>query len=59
MDNALIVPVFLFVLFLIGALVDIRCHIRSKKIQDEIDRETLGKKYYEELWGKGTWENGK
>jgi len=42
-----------------GIAIEYACEKRRYKIQDEIDRETLGEKYYEQLWGRGTWKNGK
>lgn len=46
-------------MLIIGLVIDHRTAERVEKLQDQADREYLGKKYYEELYGKGSWETKK
>jgi hypothetical protein len=59
MESIYIIWGILGLLFIIGSVVEANAHKKAEIQLDLIDRETLGKKYYEELWGRGSWKNGK
>ena len=45
----------LFIVFVVASLVDHKAQITRDRIEDQICRLNLGKKYYEELYGRGSW----
>jgi hypothetical protein len=52
-----VVYLILFILFVCASAVDARAHKHREKLEDEICRIQLGKKYYEELYGRGSWNS--
>lgn len=54
-----VIYIILLVLFVLGSLADIKANRKREQIEDEICRLQLGKKYYEELYGNGSWNNKK
>jgi hypothetical protein len=57
--DILIVYTILLSLFIIATITDMKANKRRDEIQDEIDRITLGEKYYDQLYGRGAFEFGK
>ena len=55
----ILVYIMLAVILIIGLYIDSKAETKREEIQDRIDRETLGKKYYEQLWGYGSWDKGR
>jgi len=55
----ILVYIALAIMLVIGVLIEVKAEAKREEIQDRIDRETLGKKYYEQLWGYGSWDNGR
>ena len=54
----ILVYVVLAVMLVVGVLIEVKAETKREEMQDRIDRETLGKKYYEQLWGYGSWDRG-
>lgn len=48
----IIVHVVLGILFIIASLAEEKAHTQQKKLEDDF----LGKKYYEVLYGRGSWD---
>jgi len=55
----ILVYVVLAIMLVAGVSIEAKAETKREEIQDRIDRETLGKKYYEQLWGYGSWDNGR